>query len=710
MSAERKMELLKNIEALRTRLHNLHAEVASWDPRDGGLPTYPTAMDVAPNEIAVPYQALDRDGRLVAVNEAWRSLLGYPDAEALGRSFAEFLTPESAGRFSACFAQLTSEARDANEEFEIVRHDGTVVRVVAAGRIVRDSEGSLRRIHCILHDITEHRQAQAALGCRNLQLEAIRAVAAEVTRELDSHRLLELIARRAVEITGGTNCGIYLWDEGAEVLMPHAYHGPASGRTRYPRRPGEGVIGRVARERQGTIVNDYRGSPFAHPRTLETTDITAVLAEPLLYRDRLLGVIAVDHVGGEATFTPQDQDLLALLADQAATAIENARLFRDQQRAYVELQQAQDELIRAGKLRALGQMAAGIAHDLNNRLAAILGQTELAKLHDASPEIREALRILETAATDGATVVRRLQEFARQDSGTTPLSPVELPDVVREAMELTRPRWQDEPRRRGAVITVESPLEGLPRVLGNPSEIRDALTNLIFNAVDAMPDGGTISFGGTADGDGVVLAVTDTGIGMSADVLQRIFEPFFTTKGVTGSGLGLSAVYGCMIRHGGHVSATSAPGRGTTFTLRFRVAPDAVPQGEAADAVSRPPCRLLVIDDEPLVRGTVAGLLRAAGHTVVEAADGGTGLAHLAKISVDCVITDLGMPGMTGWEVARAIKRKTPGLPVLLLTGWADQAEGDAASGVVDRVLLKPLRIRDLLRVIGDVTGPSAVG
>jgi PAS domain S-box-containing protein len=1029
----------KEKEALPARLADLERDGVGRDRIDDASAPRPVVPAVLPDEIALPYQALDPEGRILAVNEAWRSLFGYTESETLGRSFAEFLTSESADRFTSCFAQLASAGKEAKDEFDMVAKDGMATRVAVSGRIVRDPEGSIQRVHCLLHDITEHRHAQAALGNRNLQLEAIRAVAAEVTRELDPHRLLSLIARRAADLTGATNCGIYLWDEAAEVLMPHAYHGPDSARTRYPRRLGEGLMGHVARQRHGMLVNEYRTSPFAHPLTLETTDITAVLAEPLLYRDRLLGVIAVDHVGAAAVFTPQDQNLLALLADQAATAIENARLFqaehdrraqleairavtaeitqeltltkvlglvaqraceltgaaaadidlwdperrllvaevsyghasprpattrrpgegamgtvaetrqglvlndyrsspiahpetlahtrvtaslvepllyrdillgvigvdhetpgrifserdqstlrlfaaqaaiaianarfygeterrrreadvlaslvqsitasldldtvlqrvtegakwlcsgdvaaialrekselafrywtglvtptyttlriregqglggkvlaeghpvrtsnyredqaitpdfhevarvegfvaemavpirieevvagvlfvmrrtahafteadeavltrladqaaiaignarlfRDQQRAYMELQKAQDELIRAGKLRALGQMAAGIAHDLNNRLATILGQTELAKLHDASPEIRDALRILETAATDGARVVRRLQDFARQEGGTTPLSPVALRDVVAEAIELTRPRWQDEARRGGISITIESCPEGLPSILGNPSEIRDVLTNLIFNAVDAMPDGGKISFAGRVEPGGVVVTVTDTGVGMSDDVRQRIFEPFFTTKGVKGSGLGLSAVYGIMIRHGGQIIATSAPGHGTTFTLRFRAVPDAVPPYEAGNTVPRSPSRLLVIDDEPFVRSTVAGLLRAAGHAVVEADSGAAGLKRLSEAAVDCVITDLGMPGMTGWEVAQAIKARTPQLPVLLLTGWADQAEKDAGSSAVDGILHKPVRLNDLLRAIGDAT------
>jgi signal transduction histidine kinase len=425
-------------------------------------------------------------------------------------------------------------------------------------------------------------------------------------------------------------------------------------------------------------------------------------------------------------FTVEDRRLFRLFADQAAIVIEHARLYTDLKRSYENLRQAQDELVRSEKLRGLGQMAAGIAHDLNNTLATILGQVELLRLQPRSPEVAEGLALLQTAATDGAVVVRRLQDFARQKRAE-PLQPCDLAQIVSETLELTRPRWQEEPRRKGIVIEPEVDLANVPLIQGHPAELREALTNLIFNAVDAMPQGGTLRVAGRvlppAEGDSlaadpdasgvpqpawVELAVADTGIGIPDAIRGRIFDPFFTTKGFRGTGLGLSVVYGILERHGGRIDVTSVPGRGTTFRLRLRAA---ARDAQAAEPHATPAVvsarRILVVDDDAPVRRTLAGLLRASGQDVFEAASGAEALTCLATTPVDLVLTDLGMPEVTGWDVARAAKVRCPHLPVVLLTGWGDQVATEAPPGVaVDRVLPKPVPRRTILALITELTGP----
>ena len=557
---------------------------------------------------------------------------------------------------------------------------------------------------------------------RRSQLEVIRDVTAEITREIELPHLLRLIQRHAMELVGAVSGGLYLWNEASQKLVLEAWHGgdPALD---VPRRLGEGVIGAVAQRRQGIIVNEYRSSPLAHPVFLRDGRITAVLAEPLLYRDRLLGVIGVNNAGTDRRFTEEDRHILRLFAHQAAIALENARLFAETTRAYQTLRNTQEELVRSEKLRGLGQMAAGVAHDLNNTLAVILGQAELLRLRITDPGIREGLGTLERAADDGAHVVRRLQDFARQRA-RAPLGSVDLAGVIRETVEITRPRWKDEPQREGHRIEVRMLLDPLPPILGHAAEVREVLTNLIFNAVDAMPSGGTLTIaahrgaetggreptpeerGVPTEDRAIEVTVTDTGIGMTDEVRQRMFDPFYTTKGVQGVGLGLSVAYSIMERHGGAITATSAPGRGTTVTLRFRAAAAGAGRPGPEPGGQVPPCRILLIDDDPAVRTTLTSLLTAAGHTVQHAEGGAEGVALFRATAVDVVLTDLGMPEVTGWEVARLVKAERAQVPVILLTGWGDQVPQELTAGLVDRVLAKPCRIQEIQAVLRDLVHP----
>jgi PAS domain S-box-containing protein len=543
---------------------------------------------------------------------------------------------------------------------------------------------------------------------RRLQVEAVRAISEEITRELDLTALLQLITRRATELVGAAGGMVRLWDQATQRLIARAWHGVAQWLTDRSLELGEGVAGTAAQLREGLIVNNFRASPYATPLHLERTSHSAVLAEPLMYRDRLVGVILLTSEEPRRPFTAEDREILRPFATQAAIAIENARLYAELSQSYQYLQNAQSELLRAEKLRALGQMAAGIAHDLNNLLAAVLGQVDLLRLRVTDPTVLEALQPLETAATDGAHVVRRLQDFARKRA-LSPLAAMDLQRAVQESLEITRPQWNNKAERQGRAIEVVTAFEALPPILGYAPEVREALVNLILNAAYAMSNGGTLTFTGSATPDGgVILLVTDTGKGMAEEVCQRVFEPFFTTKGAKGTGLGLSVVYGIMERHGGSIHVTSVPGQGATFTLRFQAAMKGGSTTPSPAALVPAPRRILLIDDDPMVRGTIGSLLRAAGHTVIEADGGTAGLAALAESPVDCVLTDLGMEEMTGWDIARTIKTQLPRLPVILLTGWGEHAsESGADKGMVDRILEKPVRLEELLRAIAELTADT---
>jgi len=379
--------------------------------------------------------------------------------------------------------------------------------------------------------------------------------------------------------------------------------------------------------------------------------------------------------------------------------------------ALAELKATQQQVLQQERLRALGEMASGIAHDFNNALSPVVGFTEVLldrpEYLDNKEKVTRYLKMVNTSAQDAANVVRRLREFYRNRDEEELLLPINLNELVEQVIMLTQPRWKDQALASGVTIRVETDLQNVARVTGNESELREVLTNLILNAADAMAESGRITLRTRSDGTHVVLEVTDTGIGMTEEVHQRCLEPFFTTKGKRGTGLGLAMVYGIIRRHQGTLSIESEPGRGTTIIIRLPVhlGQGARARTHEAKTASRR-WRLLVVDDEPAVREVVTEYLAADGHHVETATNGREGLEKFLAGRFDVVVTDQGMPEMSGDQLAAAIKRVAPNISVILLTGFGDimKAAGDQPVDV-DTILTKPVTVSALRQALAKVMG-----
>jgi nitrogen-specific signal transduction histidine kinase/CheY-like chemotaxis protein len=321
----------------------------------------------------------------------------------------------------------------------------------------------------------------------------------------------------------------------------------------------------------------------------------------------------------------------------------------------------EERAARDEKLRALGQMAGGIAHDLNQALTLVAGYSELARealnCEDPNPSpVCDMIRIIERAAYDGGATVRRLLTFVRGGEQGQ-FQAVDVGGLLHEVEHLTAPRWRDATRVNGHRMTLR--IEAAPglAVFGSQAALRELLTNLVFNAVDALPAGGSIVLAARPMDDQVLIDVADTGTGMSPEIKARVFEPFFTTKGQAGSGLGLAMVFGIVQRHQGQIDITSEEGRGTTIHLTFPAADRArlAPASTTTDEVVRAR-RILVVDDEPRLAALLVGLLRHEGHEGATARSAEEALERLESEQFDLVISDLSMgEGMNGWELAAAV-------------------------------------------------------
>lgn len=370
-----------------------------------------------------------------------------------------------------------------------------------------------------------------------------------------------------------------------------------------------------------------------------------------------------------------------------------------------------EKMIKAEKLAALGIMAGGVAHDFNNLLMAILGNIQLLLPRIADEEIQRRLQNIEKAVHDGANTVRRLQKLTEVNKDQ-PSFPVltEAAEAITDVIELTRPRWKNVMEKQGHAIEFRLELEPKCYPAINPSDLREVLTNLILNAIEAMPEGGEVMLRCYCRDDSVYIEVSDTGIGMSKEVAAKVFDPFYTTKGVGNSGLGLSVSWSLVTRSGGEIEARSKPGKGCSFVLRFPRVMSVRTRQAGTEASPSSALRMLVVDDDEEILGILRDMLRLKGHSVTAITDGEKAIDLLAHEEYDLVLTDLGMPSVSGWEIARHAKMKDPKLPVILVTGWGAQYEEDDLSRKgVDLVLSKPVSWEKLLGSINKAIGSNGV-
>jgi PAS domain S-box-containing protein len=380
-------------------------------------------------------------------------------------------------------------------------------------------------------------------------------------------------------------------------------------------------------------------------------------------------------------------------------------------RDVTEQKQQRQRAAQADKLRALGQLASGVAHDFNNALAAVLGRAQLMRRQIKDEAVTRNLEIIQTAAEDAAATVRRIQTFARQSQGTE-FEMLDASRLLRDAVEITRTRWENEARMRGLHYEVELDSEPESFVSGNASELREVFVNLIVNAVDAMPFGGRLSIACERADSHWRLRFADTGTGMTEDVREKIFEPFYTTKGAQGTGLGLSVSYGIIERHGGSISVESEIDHGSTFLIDLPAARAARAASHVAqEQTSTPALSILVVDDELVVRETLSEMLVVMEHKVTSVGSGGEALERLASGDhFDLVFTDLSMPEMDGWEVAREIRRRWPEVAIALVTGYGKGTEPPSGEkNLIDGVIGKPFDFAEVSEAIAQVSKAKKV-
>jgi PAS domain S-box-containing protein len=474
---------------------------------------------------------------------------------------------------------------------------------------------------------------------------------------------------------------------------------------------------------RGEFVYESDASASASPLCLRLVraGLHSVIFAPLLVEHSMFGVLIVAR--GEAhAFTSNECEFLRQLSGHVALAGNQAQLYSALQGAYEDLQHSQQGMLQQERLRAIGQLASGIAHDINNTLspAGLYVQAMLERDTYLSERSRSHLEVVRCAIENVSDTVTRMRTFYQPNEVLLEPEPIDANTVLQQVVELTRARWTDMAQQRGITIRLQLEIAAeLPKVAVAANELRDALTNLVLNAVDAMPTGGTLALrtrrlerrdAASAGRSEVCLEVADTGIGMDAQQCKRCLEPFYTTKGARGSGLGLAMVHGMVERYGAQLHIDSVPGCGTIMRMTFPVAA----LRAATQTVIAPPLpkrqRILLIDDDPLIRDSLSSALTEDGHQLVAVDGGRAGIEFFASAEqgeqrFTIVITDLGMPHMDGRKVAAAIKSVAPRTPVIMLTGWGNQMNADKDKPEhVDRILSKPPRLAELRSALAELS------
>jgi signal transduction histidine kinase/ActR/RegA family two-component response regulator len=662
--------------------------------------------------LSFPLVAVNSRLRVIVCNRAFEALAPERHARLYGKRLEELLAP---GHGHDLIEKLRAGHCD-DEAVQIARASLTAVSgceyLVSwmrysppgrqAGWLLRLASGGGDALEALGERVNREKSQKEKYA-------SLLTVSNAVVDSLELDRILDTIAREARKVIQADECTVFKLDEAQGVLVPagcdvQEFRDEVMA-IRLPL--GQGITGDVALTGRGRIVNDALSDPQAVQVPGTPVEQSALLCVPLWMRERVAGAITLARVGNRV-FQDEDLELATLFASQCSAAIANAQLYEETRHAYNELREAQAQLVQSAKLNALGEMAGGVAHDFNNILAAILGRTQLMLQGVSHPDQRRQLEVIEQAALDGAQAVRRVQEFTRlrQDEQFQTLDPER---VLVDVLELTRPAWEAESKRRGIALSASLDLQATQSVAGNASELREVFTNIILNAIDAMPWGGTLGLSSADVGEGVCVRVSDTGVGMDADTSCHVFDPFFTTKPVKGTGLGLSVAYGIVTRHRGRIEVESQLGRGTTFSVWLPASRAGVRRKETDRSEALPRLRALVVDDEEPVLQVLRDLLTLLGQDVEVVLGGAEGIERFSCGRFDVVFTDLGMPEVNGWEVARAVKSRSPATPVVIVTGWGAQVESQAlhARGA-DLVVAKPFSLEDLRDVLRRVADSPA--
>ncbi len=525
--------------------------------------------------------------------------------------------------------------------------------------------------------------------------EALLQISEAVSSTLSSREILHIIVKKVASLFDATRCSIFRVaheEKSAQVIASHDNPDIELEITvdNYPE------VKKALETGEMVIVQYILLDPLMKDvhENIQSLKNNAIVVIPIILKDNVIGTLFLRSVRDNKFFNEREIKFLKVVARIAANALDNAFL-------YENLESTRLQLVQSERLRALGELATGVAHNFNNLLSGILGHTQMLLSKDIDASIRERLQIVEKLVLDGGEIVRRIQEFTRLRT-TKDFSAVNLKDIINDVVRMTELKWSGGHNTSRIMLRVDANQMEIPIVDGNATELREVFINILFNAVDAMPKGGELRIRTETNGKDVFVYFIDTGEGMSEETRKRVFDPFFTTKGSKGTGLGMSVAYGIINRHNGQISIDSELGIGTTVTVQLPVSEKVIKEIECNYGLRREErARILLIEDHKITLDVLAENLVNLGYYVQKVESGMAGIKIFKGGNYDIVITDVGLCDISGWTVSKKIKEISSHVPVVFITGWGNQLSSSQLKECgVDYVLTKPFKIEEISAII----------
>ncbi len=629
----------------------------------------------------------------IEVNKACEEIYGYKREEFLNMKHTD-ITAEVEDSEDSIKEAIAGKLHKIPLRYHI-KKDGTVFPVeISVSVFVHEG----RNVLCgIIRDITERKKLERRLKAQH---ETTKVLATSDTIKEATIKVLQVICESLHWEFG------VMWMYNLQENVLHCselWHVPNIEVSEFKKKTREisfapkiGLPGRVwASGKPAWIVDVVHDPNFPRASVADEEGLHGAFGFPITIDKEVLGILEF--------FSQEEKDPDKNLLNMMTTIGSQIGLF-------IKRKQAEDALLQSEKLKSIGIITAGISHEFNNILAIISGNVQLLEeSRKDDEELTNALRIIRRMTDDGAEISRRMLEFTKTAKDTTGFVLIDIKDMIKQSIDFTMPKWKNMAQAKGIDYQIDKEgMKGIPEVLCNSTQMREVFTNILNNALDAMPDGGRVTFRTWSEEDTVFISISDTGVGMPEEVRKNIFDPFFTTRSPVGTGLGLSTAHGIITRHGGMVEVESEVGKGSTFTLQFPAAakadsPEESPEQEQKQKIKVNSLRILVVDDEEEVCKMLDNFLSKRGHLVRTVDNGREAIILAQAADYDLVLCDMAMPNVYGYDVIKALNELANRPLIGMITGWGEELTPlDDEELKVDFIIKKPFDFSELTKNIND--------